>query len=215
MQQKDIYITEKDWFEDTANKNPIFVLDHNLEETYPQFYSADYDLKILATKPATAEEKEFPGYNDYREKYGKSDILAIDIAVSSNTSKNVFLNGFNQKQFEYIAPLIKETTEILYLFKCPKIKDLSLLSTFKNLRCVHIYWNNSLENLWHMKDNSALMALSFVYVTKLSNVEALANSHIEYISLDSSDNSGKKKKLDVDKSVFEKMKTLKHLFLTI
>ena len=66
-----------------------------------------------------------------------------------------------------------------------------------------------------MKDNSALMALSFVYVTKLSNVEALANSHIEYINLDSSDNSGKKKKLDVDKSVFEKMKTLKHLFLTI
>ena len=215
MKQNYIYITSKEWFEETPLKNPVLSLDHNLEQIYPQFYNIEYDLKILATKPATAEKKEFPGYNDYREKYGKSDISAIDIAVSSNTSKNVFLNGFNQKQFEYIAPLIKETTEILYLFKCHKINDLSLLSTFKNLRCVHIYWNNSLDNLWDMKDNSALMALSFVYVTKLSNVEALANSHIEYINLDSSDNSGKKKKLDVDKSVFEKMKTLKHLFLTI
>ena len=215
MKHNCIYITSKEWFEETPLKNPILSLDHNLEQIYPQFYNIEYDLKILATKPATAEEKEFPGYNDYREKYGKSDISAIDIAVSSNASKNIFLNGFNQNQFEYIAPLIKETTEILYLFKCPKIKDLSLLSTFKNLKCVHIYWNNSLETLWDMKGNSALMVLSFVYITKLSNIEALDKSRIEYVNFDSSDNLGKKKKLDVDKSVFEKMKTLKHLFLTI
>ena len=215
MKQNYIYVTSKEWFEETPLKNPILSLDHNLEQIYPQFYNIEYDLKILATKPATAEEKEFPGYNDYREKYGKSDISVIDIAVSSNASKNVFLNGFNQNQFEYIAPLIKETTEILYLFKCPKIKDLSLLSTFKNLKCVHIYWNNSLETLWDMKGNSALMALSFVYITKLSNIEALDKSRIEYVNFDSSDNLGKKKKLEVDKFVFAKMKTLKHLFLTI
>ena len=215
MKQNYIYITSKEWFEETPLKNPILSLDHNLEQIYPQFYNIEYDLKILATKPTTAEEKEFSGYNDYREKYGKSDISAIDIAVSSNASKNIFLNGFNQNQFEYIAPLIKETTEILYLFKCPKIKDLSLLSTFKNLKCVHIYWNNSLDTLWDMKNNSALMALSFEYITKLSNIEALDKSRIEYINFNSSDNLGKKKKLDVDKSVFEKMKTLKHLFLTI
>ena len=103
MRQNYIYITSKEWFEETPLKNPVLSLDHSLEQIYPQFYNTEYDLKILATKPATAEEKKFPGYNDYREKYGKSDISAIDIAVSSNTSKNVFLNGFNQKQFEYMC----------------------------------------------------------------------------------------------------------------
>ena len=88
MQQKDIYITEKDWFEDTANKNPILVLDHNLEEIYPQFYSAAYDLKILVTKSATEQEKTFSGYNDYRERYGCSDISIIDNAVLQSTAKN-------------------------------------------------------------------------------------------------------------------------------
>ena len=213
MQQKDIYITEKDWFEDTANKNPIFVLDHNLEETYPQFYSADYDLKILATKPATEQEKIFAGYNDFRERYGCFDISTIDRAISRSTAKNIFLIGFNQKQFEYIAPLIEETAEILYLFKCPKISNLSQLSTFKQLRCVHIYWNNSFERLWDMQNNSELKVLSFLYVTKLKHVENLINSCIEYINFDSSDNFGKRKKLSIDKSVFEKMTTLKYLFL--
>ena len=83
-------VYKKEWFEETPLKNPVLSLDHNLEQIYPQFYNIEYDLKILATKPATAEKKEFSGYNDYREKYGKSDVLAIDIAVSSNTSKNVF-----------------------------------------------------------------------------------------------------------------------------
>ena len=213
MKQKDIYITDKDWFENTTNKNPIVVLDHNLEKIYPWFYSADYDLKILATKAATDQEKMFSGYNDYRERYGHTDISIMNHAVLQSTAKNVFLNGVNQKQFEYIAPLIENTTEILYLFKCPKISDLSHLSTFKRLRCVHIYWNNSLECLWDMQNNADLKVLSFLYVTKLKHIENLCDSYIEYINFDSSDNFGKKKKLFIEKSVFERMETLKHLFL--
>lgn len=208
MKQGYVYITDKEWFDSTANKNPVSVLDHNLETIYPQFYSADYDLKILATKPATEEEKTFPIYNDYRERYGRTDFPAIDSAA-----KNVFLNGFNQKQFEHIAPLISDTTEILYLFKCPKINDLSHLSAFKNLQCVHIYWNNSLEKLWDMQGNTHLKALSFVHITKLKQIENLTASRIEYVNFDSADNFGKKTKLSIDKSVFDKIPTLKHLFL--
>ena len=213
MQQQNIYITDRDWFEDTANKNPIFVLDHNLEKIFPWFYSANYDLKILATKSVNEQEKAFPSYNDYRERYGHADISIINRAVLQSTAKNIFLNGFNQEQFEYIAPLIENTAEILYLFKCPKISDLSNLSTFKKLRCVHIYWNNSLEHLWKVQNNSDLKVLSFLYVTKLKHIENLADSCIEYINFDSSDNFGKKKELSIDKSVFERIPTLKHLFL--
>lgn len=207
-----IYITEKEWFENTSIKNPISVMDHNLETIYPQYYSADYDIKILATKPATAQEKAFPGYDDYKDKYGFSDIARLDCILSQSISKNVFLNGFNQRQFEHIVPFIKDTTEILYLFKCPEISDLSLLSVFKMLRCVHIYWNNSLECLWDMKNNSGLQVLSFVYATKLKHIENLVDSSVEYINFDSSDNFGKKRKLLIDVSVFSKMKKLKYSY---
>lgn len=213
MRQQVIYITDRNWFENTANKNPIFVLDHNLEKVHPQFYGATYDLKILATKSATEQEKAFYGYNDFRESYGCSDISTIDHVVSQSTAKNIFLNGFSQKQFEYIAPLIESTAEILYLFKCPKINDLSHLTTFKKLRCVHLYWNHSLEHLWNMQDNPDLKVLSFLYVTKLKHIETLVDSCVEYINFDTSDNFGTKKKLSIDKSVFERMTTLKYLFL--
>ena len=148
-----------------------------------------------------------------KEKYGFSSIAKLDSIFSKYAAKNVFLNGFNQVQFEHIAPFIKDTTEILYLFKCPKIHDISLLSTFKMLRCVHIYWNNSLECLWDMQNNSNLQVLSFVYVTKLKHIENLIDSPVEYIHFDSSDNLGRKKKLLVDESVFSKMGELKYSFL--
>ena len=208
-----VYIADKMWFENTALRNPLSVLDHNLKAVYPHFYSADYDIKILATKPATVQEKSVPFYNDYKEKYGFTSIAKLDSIFSKNAAKNVFLNSFNQVQFEHIAPFIKDTTEILYLFKCPKIRDLSLLSTFKMLRCVHIYWNNSLECLWDMQNNSNLQVLSFVYVTKLKHIENLIDSPVEYIHFDSSDNLGRKKKLLVDESVFSKMGKLKYSFL--
>lgn len=208
-----IYIADKTWFECTALKNPLSVPDHNLAEVYPQFYSVDYDTKILATKPATAQEKAAPFYNDYKEKFGISDLSMLDHVLRQSTPKNLFLEGFDQAQFEHIAPFIQETTEILYLFKCPKICDLSLLSAFQMLRCVHIYQNNSLERLWDMQNNMHLIALSFVYVTKLRDIENLVTSSVEYINIDSSDNCGRKRKLLIDKAVFSKMKKLKYSFL--
>ena len=213
MKNSYVYITNSNWFEDTSLKNPICVSDHNLSQIYPEYDSVHYDLKILATKSATPQEKDFPGYNDYREKYGQTDISAIDHAVMNSTAKNVFLNGFNQKQFEYIAPLIKDSTEILYLFKCNKISDLSVLSEFHKLKCLFVFGNSSLEGLWDMRQNDNLKILSFVYVTKLRHIDSLVDSRLEYINYDSSDNSGNKHKLLFDKSIFGRIKTLNHLFL--
>lgn len=169
-------------------------------------------MKILATKPASTEEKQFPGYNDYRERYGISDDSKVCNRILQGENKCVFLIGFNQKQFEKFAPLLRDTTEVLYLFKCHKIKDLSVLSSFSNLKCLHIYWNNSLEQLWDMQNNSKLQVLSFLYITKLKHIGDLVNSKIEYINFDSSDNFGKKKNLYLDRYVFDQMKSLKYLF---
>ncbi len=210
---KYVYITSNEWFETTSLKNPICVLEHNLDKIYPEYYSVDYDLKIVATKPATPQEKVFAGYNDYREKYGQADISAVGDAVENSTAKSLFLNGFNQKQFEYIAPLIKDTAEILYLFKCNKICDLSMLSEFHKLKCVFIYGNSALERLWNMHQNDELKILSFVYVTKLQYIDTLTDSGLEYFSYDSSDNCGNKREILFDESVFQRIKTLKHLYL--
>ncbi len=213
MGQKDLYITSLDYFDGSALKNPISCLDHTLEAHFPQFYEANYDLRIVATKTPTEEERTNSFYNDYRERYGHSHLSAIDEAIAHSGGKHVFLNGFNQKQFDYIAPLIKDTTVLLYLFKCRNIKDLSFLSQFPKLECVMIYGNCALESLWNMEGNPSLQVLSFVHVTKLRHIEGLAHSKLEYVCFDSGDLYGNKKEMLFDKSVLDKVATLKHLSL--
>ena len=213
MKSDYVYIADKEWFENSSLKNPICLMDHNLELICHELYSANYDLKLLATKAPTKEEKSMPIYNDYREKYGFSDISIIDATTEASNAKNIFLNGFNQEQFEYIAPMIKETAEILYLFKCPQICDLSALSQFKKIKGVFVFANTALTSLWDMKNNEKLKIISFVHITNLQNVDELAESNIEYVNFDSSDNYGNKKELLFDQSIFSKMPKIKHLFL--
>ena len=211
---KRIYITAPEYFESSASHNPIRVSDNNIAKFFPDLYELNYDLKILATDDPTVSEKSLPFYNDYRDKYGIPDISAIDQAVNISISKNVFLNGFDQKEFDYIVPMISDSTEILYLFKCPEISDLSALSKFKKLKGLFVFYNNSLQSLWNMKQNHTLKIISFVYVTKLQKIDSLLNSSVEYINFDSSDNYGKKKDILFDKKVFAQIPTLKHLLLT-
>ena len=213
MKNDPVFITKKEWFESTSLRNPIYSNDHKLELLFPNFYSASYDTKLLATKAATDAEKQFPFYNDYRERFGAMDIHALDNAIMNSEARYVFLNGFNQKQFLYIVPKIKDTAEIIYFYKCPRIYDLSALTQFHRLKCVHIYWNNSLESLWDMRYNKQLQVLSFISVSKLSNILALADSCVEYVSFDSEDNNGHTRKALFDTSVFNQMPHLKHLSL--
>lgn len=213
MKKDYVYITSPAWFEDTSLKNPIIATDHKLEAYDPDLYSVHYDTKLLITKAPSKEEKAAPFYNDYREIYGSNDIGILDKAISDSPSRFVFLNGFNQEQFLYIAPSIADTAEIMYFFKCPKIYDLSLLSGFKKLKCVLIYWNNSIQSLWDMSGNQQLKAISFTTISKLNDISSLSNSTVEYVSFDSSDNNERKKEMLFDKSVFEKMPHLKHLSL--
>lgn len=213
MKNDFVYITDKAWFETSALKNPCIFQDNKMEKYFPYFYSAEYDLKLLATKAPTDIEKKAPFYNDYREKFASKDIEVLKIAAESSPAKTVLLSGFGQEQFEYIAELIKETAEVLYLFKCPNIKNLSMLADFKQLKCLLIYWNNSVECLWNMKNNINLKVISFVSVTKLRDVAALAQSRVEYVAFDSADNCGNKKDLLFDRTIFEKTPNLKHLTL--
>lgn len=214
MKNNSIFITAKEWFESTSLKNPVTSMDRKLERFFPDCYSVSYDTKLLATKAATAEEKQSPFYNDYRERFGAEDIYALDTALTDCERKYVFLNGFNQEQFQHIAPKLRDTAEIVYLFKCPKIYDLSAFAQFTKLRCVHIYWNNSLESLWNMTGNKQLKVISCIMISKLARIETLKQSHVEYVCFDSSDNNGQAKAALFDISVFEHMPYLKHLSLT-
>lgn len=215
MSKKQVFITDKQWFETTSLSNPIATLDNKLEKTYPEYFSVNYDLRLLATDAPDEEERSFPFYNDYRDRYASADISVLKEAAKSSPSKNVFLNSFNQQCFDYIAPYIKDTAEVLYLYKCRFIKDLSALSDFKNLKCLHIYGNNSLKELWDMKNNSNLKVLSFIYVTKLQHLTDISQSQVEYITIDSTDNSGNVKDCTIDDvKIFDEIPKLKHLTLT-
>ena len=213
MKNNTIFITAKEWFESTSLKNPIIGMDHKLSQFFPDCYSVDYDTKLLATKVATKEERQSPFYDDYRERFGTNDIHIFDAAIMDRDARYVFLNGLNQEQFLHIVPKLKDTAEIIYFFKCPRINDLSVLSQFAKLKCVHIYWNNSLESLWDMTGNKHLKVISCVAISKLSNMEALKQSCVEYVCFDSSDNDGRTKKALFDVSTFAQMPYLKHLSL--
>ncbi len=213
MRKDYVFISNQQWFESCALKNPIVSLDYKLKKDYPDYFSLNYDTKLLASRAPTSELIGMPFYNDYLEKYGKSSTYEMDSVLRSKNSKYVFLNGFRQEHFEYVVPHIQETTEVLYLFKCPKIKDLSSLSKFKNLECLHIFWNNSIESLWDMTNNTKLKILSFITITKLKNIENLRKTSVEYINFDSSDNSDRKKPMLFEREVFDDMPNLKHLSL--
>lgn len=192
----------------------VLASDNKLNEFYPDYYEAVYDLKLLVTRKPTEAEKNSPIYNGIYEKIGSDDITVLKDSALKEKAKRVFLNGFRQEHFDYIAPYIKETTEVLYLFKCPKIKDLSALSEFRRLRCLSVYWNDSIEKLWNMENNRELEVLSFVSISKLRDVSSLKNSNVKYVTFDSADNSGNRKDcLIEDMSVFEQMPQLNHLNL--
>lgn len=214
MRKKYVFITSEEWFETTSLSNPIVALDNKLENVFPEYFSVNYDLRLLAADIPAKEEKSCPFYNDYRDKYGSTDISVLKEAAMSSPSKNIFLNSFNQECFDYIAPYIKDTAEILYLFKCRSIKDLSALSDFPNLKCLHIYGNNSIKELWDLKNNTKLKALSFIYVTKLQRLIGISQSKVEYITIDSLDNSGNGKNCTIDDiKIFDEIPNLKHLEL--
>ena len=213
MKSKKVLITATEWFESGALKNPIVSFDHELEKYDPSLYSLNYDTKLLATNPPMKEEKGGIIYNDYREKYGTRDLSSLDSRIRSAGAKNVFLNGFNQELFEYIVPLIKNSAEVIYFFKCPQISDLSALSYFSKLKCVHIYYNNSLTRLWDMANATTLKVISFDMVSKLNDIETLKQSFVEYIHLNCVDNNGRKKSALFNASVFEQMPHLRYLSL--
>ena len=211
---KDLFVTCSDFFEETALKNPIKFNDIYLENKYPDFLKTNYGVRIIVAKEPTKEEREFPIYNDYRDRYGNADISSIADCINNNDATNIFLNGFSQKQFDYIAPLIKEKVKILYLFKCPRIINLSVLSQFSKLECVLIYWNNSLETLWHMENNKNLKVLSFSAISKLKDISTLTKSSVEYINFHSMYPGGSIKEMLFDKSILYKIPNLKQLHLT-
>lgn len=214
MKNDYVFITSEQWFDSVSQKNPINTLDHKLRDFYPEFYSVNYDLRLLVSKAPAEIEIQFFAYNDYLDRFGANDIEVLKKAAETGNNKNVFLNGFRQEHFEYLVPYIKETTEILYLFKCPKIHDLSLLSEFKKLKCVHIFWNNSLKNLWNMRNNRKLSVLSFISVSKISGIDTLINSNVEYITIDSSDNVGNEKECSLENvETLNYVSNLKHLNL--
>ena len=213
MRNRKAIIYNKEWFENNSLKNPITSLDHDLERYYPDFYSINYETKLLATDTPTKHERESIIYNDYIDKYGTTDLNLLIAELQKSNCKNIFLNGFTQELFDYITPYIKATAEIIFFFKCQKIYDMSALSEFSNLKCVHMFYNNALTKLWNMSKCENFKVLSLNTVTRLTNIDELKDSFVEYIHIDSLDNYGNKKTALFNVPAFNEFPNLKHLYL--
>ena len=209
MNKKSVYIYNDEWFDSTALENPLTTDDHKLDNCYPEYYELNYDVRLLATEENEIEDE----INDYKQRYGTKDLNELTEYIIKKNPKSVLLNGFDQEQFDYIIDFIKEV-KILYLFKCNKINNLSKLSGCLQLECLHIDWNNHLESLWNMNNNVKLKVLSFERITRLSNIEDLINTNIEYIVFDSRNEIGQTKyEFSVNIEIFKQMRNLKYLKL--
>ncbi len=213
MKNKYLYIVDKKYMNRGVMHNPILFNDEKLEKYYPELLELNYDVKLLVTKDERQWfRKNHPDMNEYQEKYGNEDISIFDKTIKKSLCKNVFLNGFHLEHLEYIAPLIKDNCEVLYLFKCPKINDLKVLKEFSKLKVLYIFWNNTLETLPVF--NETLEVISFNFVTKLKDVSNLVSTNIKYINIDSRDSIGNRKELLIeDITVFDRIKSLEHLKL--
>lgn len=222
MSNKSVFVVDEAFLDNFGTfSNPINTLDHKLNSVYPHFYLANYDLRIIdhmlskysKTMDFHKMKELYPEwfYDPYPE-VALPNIESLKEVCQKREIRNVYLNGFSLEHFKYIAPYIKNTTEMLYLHKCNSINDLSVLSDFIKLKCVHIYWNNKLETLWNMENNVNLKALSFLFTTKLKNIEALAKSTVEYITFDGESASTYMTSHQfADLSIFQRIPNLKHL----
>lgn len=209
MNKKSIYIYKDEWFESTMLCNPLSTDDHKLDVFYPEYYEVNYDVRLLATEENEIEDQ----INDYKQRYGTENINELIDYVIKKNPQVVLLNGFDQAQFDCVIDYIKDV-KILYLFKCNKIMDLSKLSNCINLECLHIDWNNKVESLWDMKGNTKLKVLSFLRINKLSKIDDLVNTNIEYITFDIRNLLGQTKyEFNGNVDIFKQMKNLKHLKL--
>lgn len=106
---------------------------------------------------------------------GKITRESIDEISSSGCSK-LKVSGLHQDTFDYLIDSYGSRFTEIDFWKCPRVFDLSRLSTLERIESVSFYWNQGAKRLWDMSTNRRLKKLSFLDFTKLCGLDDLATS---------------------------------------
>jgi hypothetical protein len=107
---------------------------------------------------------------------GKITRLAIDEIASSSLSR-LKVSGLRQDSFDYLVDTYGNRFREIEFWKCPRVTNLSRLSTLKSIESLSFYWNQQASRLWDMSANKRLKQLSFFDFTKLQDIDDLATSN--------------------------------------
>ncbi len=92
-------------------------------------------------------------------------------AVSCSDQK---ISGLTQETFEYLIDQYGKQLKKIEFWKCPRVLDLSQLSSLVQIESVSFYWNQKAEELWDMAPNSSLRELVLRDFKRLRSLEELA-----------------------------------------
>ena len=194
----------------SATARRYFELDAGLGEYFPDFLNAELDLILLISKTPSSGGQQTQFFGEGKENVDLVDPAALIAVLRSKRPRSILMIGFDRKHFDYISGELSVSAEAVYLFKCPRIGDLSALSSFSRLKCLCVFRNDTLTKLWDMSHNRDLLAVSLISAFKLDDIDALKNSPAEYFYFDSIDNSGKARPLLFDKHILDLSPHLKH-----
>lgn len=117
---------------------------------------------MIGNKTLTLVEPELGGGQITRE--------TIDQIATSSCSR-LKISGLTQETFEYLIDQYGPQLKIIEFWKCPKVSDLSRLSTLDGIESLSFYWNQKAERLWDMTSNRRLRRLSFEDFSRLRSLE--------------------------------------------
>ena len=107
---------------------------------------------------------------------GKITKDAIDEIASSSLTK-LKISGLRQDTFDYLIDTYGHQFTEIDFWKCPRVPDLSRLSSLENIESISFYWNQGASRLWDMAGNTRLKKMSFFDFTKLQDIDDLASSN--------------------------------------
>lgn len=105
---------------------------------------------------------------------GKATLADLEQLPERPDATAIQISGLDQRMFERLVAEYGRQFRGLYLWKCPRITDLSPIQDLPQLTHVACYWNQRATRLWDLSATPNLRGLHFEDFTRLTALDDLA-----------------------------------------
>ncbi|HEY9028655.1 MAG TPA: hypothetical protein VIP05_30475, partial [Burkholderiaceae bacterium] len=102
-----------------------------------------------------------------------ADLAAID---EHPQAVDLVISGLDQASFEALVTRYGQRFRGIYFFKCPRVADLSALSTLDRVTHLAFFWNQKATRLWDFRGTASLRGLHFDDFKRMNDLSQLADA---------------------------------------